>query len=76
LLPAANRAVGIRQTGRPPARQPWTDIRRLRLTCKRRRGGRCLRLAQISTWRRFNLPPRSGIHRADCEGQAFDPYSV
>jgi len=38
--------------------------------------GGALRLARISTWRRFNLPARSGLHRADCEGQAFDPYSV
>jgi len=38
--------------------------------------GALLRLAQISTWHRFNLPARSGIHRADCEGQLFDPYQV
>jgi len=40
------------------------------------RCGRCLRLAQISTWRRFNLPALSGIRRVDCGGQVFDPYSV
>jgi len=83
-LPAANRAGGHRRGRQGFAR--WTDASGRRPNRKRRLGGTLRPLQRgpgfradvsvHSTWRRINLPAPPGIHRADCGGQIFDPYSL